>query len=581
MARIEYQDGSGSLKVVEVPRTDKGCVIGRSPTCHIVLSSHSVSRNHGRILVDNDRYLFQDLGGVNGSFVNDRKVAGSVVLKDGDVIRLGEVHITFRAGDPAPVPVPEPVVEEVSAPVVRVAPVVDDVARLEAENASLRARLEAAATPPSATAEGLDPRDDTIRHLQGLLEDARRRVQDAESRATVSASALDGVHTKYSALREQAQHLQERLEAVRSEAEDREVEAAELRARLSELTGRLEAAQARTAGTADEVSGLKVKVTERDREIERLRREVDTQAYDLKALREENARLESYCQTDTGRQQMLERKVRNLEAVIEENRNLIEELRRTVEEREVEIRRVRAGAGMADLEEDRRRLLDDFHKKSRELDDTRSRIAALSAELEALQGERDQALDRIRGLEEAARTRRSEREDVSDHPEYLARVREVESLTAQVDAVEADAHRRQAAEDELRAEGARLAEELAQAQRQVTTLQARVEALVERPATSVEVVSPVATATSPEAEAAVASLLDDLAVMQAELRGVQAALAALAGVELPQAATAALGGATPAEAAEGVGELLRILGDDAARLLAARAGPAASGDSAE
>lgn len=579
MARIEYQDGSGSLKVVEVPRTDKGCVIGRSPTCHIVLSSHSVSRNHGRILVDNDRYLFQDLGGVNGSLVNDRKVSGSVVLKDGDVIRFGEVRVTFRAGDPEPMPAPDAVPEDdASAPV---APAVDEVALLQAENASLRARLDTAITPPSASTDGPDPRDDTIRHLQGLLEDARRRVQDAESRATVSASALDGVHTKYSALREQAQHLQERLEAVRSEAQDREVEAADLRTRLSELTGRFEAAQARTAGTADEVSGLKIKLTERDREIERLRREVDTQAYDLKALGEENVRLESYCQTDTGRQQMLERKVRNLEAVIEENRNLIEELRRTVEEREVEIRRVRAGAGMADLEEDRRRLLDDFHKKSRDLDETRSRTAALSAELEAIQGERDQALERIRGLEEAARTRRSEREDVSDHPEYLARVREMESLTTRVDAAEADASQRQAAEDELRAERARLAEELAQAQRQVASLQARVESLLERPVTSVEAAPYPATAPSPEAEVAVVSLLDDLAVMQAELRGVQTALAALAGVELPQAATAALGGATPVEAAEGVGELLRILGDDAARLQAARAGHDAFGDPAE
>jgi chromosome segregation ATPase len=236
---------------------------------------------------------------------------------------------------------------------------------------------------------------------------------------------------------------------------------------------------------------------------------------------------------------------------------------------------------MADLEEDRRRLLDDFHKKSRELDETRSRIAALSAELEAIQGERDQALERIRALEEVARTRRSEREDVSDHPEYLARVREVESLTARADAAEADARQREAAEDELRAEGARVAEELAQAQRQVATLQARVESLLQRPATSVEVLTHPTPTTSPEAEGAVVSLLDDLAVMQAELRGVQAALAALAGLELPQAATDALGGATPVEAAEGVGELLRILGDDAARLLAARAGSDAPGDPAE
>ena len=574
MARIEYQDASGALKTVEVPQSDKGCVIGRSPLCHIVLASHSVSRNHGRILADNDRFVFQDLGGVNGSFVNDRKVTGSVVLNDGDAIRLGEVVVTFRAGDPEPAasPAPAPAAPPAAAPApaappaaapVSSAAAAEEAARLNFEVASLKAQL-ARAPAARPVAAGEDPRDDQIRHLQGLLEDARRRVQDAESRASVAASALDGVHTKYASLREQVQHLQERLEAVRAEADDRESEAADLRAREADLSGRLEALQARGAGAADEVAGLKIKLTEKERDLERLRREIDVQAYDLKALREENARLEEYCQTDTGRQQMLERKVRNLEAVIEENRNLIEELRRTVEEREVEIRRVRAGAGMTDLEEDRRRLLDDFHKRSRELDEARALLAARTADLGTMQGERDEAMARIRQLEEAARTRRSEREDVSDHPEYLARVREVEALEARLSESVTQAEQARAREEELRAEAARLTAELAQAQRHSATIQARVEDLAPK--------TPAPQATPPVVASVASSLLEDMAVMQVELRGIQAALAALSGADLPPAVVDALGGATPAEAADGVGELLRILSDDTARLQAALAG---------
>jgi chromosome segregation ATPase len=490
------------------------------------------------------------------------------VLNDGDAIRLGEVVVTFRAGDPEPAasPAPAPAAPPAAAPApaappaaapVSSAAAAEEAARLRSEVASRQAQLaRAPAARPVAAGQ--------IRHLQGLLEDARRRVQDAESRASVAASALDGVHTKYASLREQVQHLQERLEAVRAEADDRESEAADLRAREADLSGRLEALQARGAGAADEVAGLKIKLTEKERDLERLRREIDVQAYDLKALREENARLEEYCQTDTGRQQMLERKVRNLEAVIEENRNLIEELRRTVEEREVEIRRVRAGAGMTDLEEDRRRLLDDFHKRSRELDEARALLAARTADLGTMQGERDEAMARIRQLEEAARTRRSEREDVSDHPEYLARVREVEALEARLSESVTQAEQARAREEELRAEAARLTAELAQAQRHSATIQARVEDLAPK--------TPAPQATPPVVASVASSLLEDMAVMQVELRGIQAALAALSGADLPPAVVDALGGATPAEAADGVGELLRILSDDTARLQAALAG---------
>lgn len=378
MARIEYQDGSGLLKSVEVPRVEQGCLIGRSPQCHVVLSSHSVSRTHGRILADNDRFVFQDLGGVNGSFVNDRKVIGTVGLSDGDVIRLGDIRVTFRADaaeapvsvEPAVVPEPSPEPEE---PVVAPAP--DPV-------------VPPPATPQAVPAQPSVPavdsrRDDEVRHLRGLLEDARRRVQDAENRAAVSASALDGIHGKYAALREEARHLQERLDAVRAEADESVREASELRGQVRDLGERLEAIQSRKDGAADEIAGLKVRLTERDREIDRLRRDLDAQAFDLKTLREENARLEDYCRTDTGRQQGLERKVRNLEGVIEENRNLIEELRRTIEEREVRLRQLRSGAATGDAEDDRRRLLDDFHRKSRELEEALRQVATLRARQDA------------------------------------------------------------------------------------------------------------------------------------------------------------------------------------------------------
>ena len=79
-------------------RYDIGVVtdIGRSTGNNIVLPSGSVSRQHARIREEAGEFRLFDLGGANGTFVNDQKVADPVVLKDGDRVRFGEVELVFR-----------------------------------------------------------------------------------------------------------------------------------------------------------------------------------------------------------------------------------------------------------------------------------------------------------------------------------------------------------------------------------------------------------------------------------------------------------------------------------------------------
>jgi chromosome segregation ATPase len=376
-------------------------------------------------------------------------------------------------------------------------------------------------------------------------------------------------------MRDQVQHLQGQLDQVRGESSDREVEAAELRERLAAAQAQVESIRGRTAQAADDVATLKVKVTERDREVERLRREMDTREYDLKALREENERLAEYCQVDSGKQNQLERKVRNLEAVIDDNRSLIAELRRSLEEKDREVREVRLGAGIADLEQEKQRLLDDYHKKSRELDAARSTIASHAADLAGGAAEREALEARVRQLEEAARTRRSEREDISDHPEYKARVREIqardESL-AQV-RVELDRALKQQAECPPE-ERTRLAAELAAAQEKAKVLAARVEELQGRLAAKADEPAPIAlpAAATPDVRAfldgtadAIESLLDGLTVLSSGLRDTIGFLTALAKSDLPLPAEAAerLDGATLLETAESLRDTLRLITSEA------------------
>jgi pSer/pThr/pTyr-binding forkhead associated (FHA) protein len=61
--------------------------------------NRSVSRNHARITFEGGVYsLTEEVGALNGTFVNGRKlVSGKPArLKDGDVVSLGMVKLTFR-----------------------------------------------------------------------------------------------------------------------------------------------------------------------------------------------------------------------------------------------------------------------------------------------------------------------------------------------------------------------------------------------------------------------------------------------------------------------------------------------------
>jgi hypothetical protein len=65
-------------------------VLGRDPTCDLVLSDVKCSRRHAVIEAGPDGLAIRDSGSANGVFVNGRKVERAG-LHTGDLIRLGEV----------------------------------------------------------------------------------------------------------------------------------------------------------------------------------------------------------------------------------------------------------------------------------------------------------------------------------------------------------------------------------------------------------------------------------------------------------------------------------------------------------
>jgi hypothetical protein len=70
-------------------------VIGRSLDCNLTIEDPLVSREHARIIIDDDGAHLEDMKSRNGVRVNGLAVHGSTPLRDGDRVRIGTQDLVF------------------------------------------------------------------------------------------------------------------------------------------------------------------------------------------------------------------------------------------------------------------------------------------------------------------------------------------------------------------------------------------------------------------------------------------------------------------------------------------------------
>lgn len=71
---------------------------GRDPACEIWIDDPGTSRRHARFRKTPEGFAVEDLGSKNGTLVNDAPCAARI-LRDGDVITLGTVQLTYQDDD--------------------------------------------------------------------------------------------------------------------------------------------------------------------------------------------------------------------------------------------------------------------------------------------------------------------------------------------------------------------------------------------------------------------------------------------------------------------------------------------------
>ena len=71
--------------------------IGRHPDSHIFLDDITVSRRHAELRRDGGEYSLNDVGSLNGTYVNRERVE-EAILHSGDEIQVGKFKLVFLAG---------------------------------------------------------------------------------------------------------------------------------------------------------------------------------------------------------------------------------------------------------------------------------------------------------------------------------------------------------------------------------------------------------------------------------------------------------------------------------------------------
>lgn len=76
-------------------------ILGRGVSTDITIWDIRASRAHCRVDCQPGRWAITDLSSSNGTYVNEERLRGTHVLRDGDVVRIGSTHLEFHPAAPS------------------------------------------------------------------------------------------------------------------------------------------------------------------------------------------------------------------------------------------------------------------------------------------------------------------------------------------------------------------------------------------------------------------------------------------------------------------------------------------------
>lgn len=79
----------GPLRGTIIPLGTSSVLVGRSPSCTLVLDDDYSSSRHARLFPQADGWYVEDLGSTNGTFVGEHRIEAPTLLPTGTPVRVG------------------------------------------------------------------------------------------------------------------------------------------------------------------------------------------------------------------------------------------------------------------------------------------------------------------------------------------------------------------------------------------------------------------------------------------------------------------------------------------------------------
>jgi len=146
---------------------ESNCLIGRDPACQIYISDLTTSRTHARIFITDQGCVLQDLGSINGTYINNSQIKKHI-LSDGDEIRIGSYVYRYQDYRPK------------KNKWVNMVTVINDRNKIFED-------LSEEDTEPKVQSESLE----NIQDLQADLQSAKRRLNAYQTLINATSATLD------------------------------------------------------------------------------------------------------------------------------------------------------------------------------------------------------------------------------------------------------------------------------------------------------------------------------------------------------------------------------------------------------
>jgi hypothetical protein len=92
---VEFADLIVATLPPPLPDGTMELVIGRSPESDLVVEDPAVSSRHAAIRWDGEQAVIVDLGSINGTFLNGKKLVGYSPLTNGEQLGFGRAHFIY------------------------------------------------------------------------------------------------------------------------------------------------------------------------------------------------------------------------------------------------------------------------------------------------------------------------------------------------------------------------------------------------------------------------------------------------------------------------------------------------------